>query len=104
APKILDASGIRVAFRTGPWWARREFVAVESLDVSIRAGETVGVVGESGSGKTSLGRAILRLVPSAGRIALQDRALEPLSRAALRPVRRHMQVVFQDPYGSLSPR
>jgi oligopeptide transport system ATP-binding protein len=104
ARKVLEVSGVRVAFRMGPWWARRELVAVEDAAIEIRQGETVGLVGESGSGKTSLGRAILRLVPAAGSITLLDRALGPLRHAELRPVRRNMQVVFQDPFGSLSPR
>ena len=82
----------------------RRLTAVDGVDLEVRAGETVGIVGESGSGKSTLGRAILRLLPSAGSVRLEDRSIEHLDRARLRPFRRHMQVVFQDPYGSLSPR
>ena len=70
----------------------------------MRAGETLGVVGESGSGKTTLGLAILRLVSSEGPIVYMGRRLDGLDQRAMRPLRRDMQIVFQDPYGSLSPR
>ena len=104
APVVLQARQVRVTFETGSWWRPRTFVAVDGVDVRVRQGQTVGIVGESGSGKTTLGRALLRLVPASGRIALEDRALDPLTTRALRPLRRRMQIVFQDPYGSLSPR
>jgi len=70
----------------------------------VREGETVGVVGESGSGKTTLGLAILRLTASQGPVVYLGRRIDGLSANAMRPLRREMQVVFQDPYGSLSPR
>jgi microcin C transport system ATP-binding protein len=70
----------------------------------VREGETVGVVGESGSGKTTLGLAILRLIRSEGPIVVLGRRVDGLSSGAIRPLRKDMQVVFQDPYGSLSPR
>jgi len=78
--------------------------AVDGISLKIRAGETLGVVGESGSGKTTLGQAILRLIASEGPIVVLGRNVEALDRKALRPMRKDMQIVFQDPYGSLSPR
>ncbi len=78
--------------------------AVDNISVTIRPGETVGVVGESGSGKTTLGLALLRLIQSQGRIVFMGKEINGLNQRQLRPFRRDMQVVFQDPYGSLSPR
>jgi microcin C transport system ATP-binding protein len=78
--------------------------AVDGVSIAIRAASTLGVVGESGSGKTTLGLALLRLISSNGVIALEGREIQDLRSRALRPLRREMQVVFQDPYGSLSPR
>ncbi|MGE0023495.1 MAG: ABC transporter ATP-binding protein [Hyphomicrobium sp.] len=78
--------------------------AVDGLSLKILAGQTVGVVGESGSGKTTLGLAILRLISSQGPIVYMGRRIDGLSSREMRPLRREMQVVFQDPYGSLSPR
>ena len=78
--------------------------AVDGIDVSVRERETVGVVGESGSGKSTLGMAILRLIGSEGAIRYGNRELQGLNFRDLRPLRREMQIVFQDPYGSLSPR
>jgi microcin C transport system ATP-binding protein len=72
--------------------------------VQVRAGETLGIVGESGSGKTTLALAIMRLTPSQGRIVFAGREIGALNQAAMRPLRKEMQIVFQDPYGSLSPR
>jgi len=78
--------------------------ATDDVNLSIRAGETVGVVGESGSGKTSLALALLRLISSRGEIELLGRPLQGLRQRSLKPLRRQIQVVFQDPFGSLSPR
>jgi microcin C transport system ATP-binding protein len=78
--------------------------AVDGLTVTIRKGQTLGVVGESGSGKTTLGKAILRLEKSKGEIRFDQIALQDLHEKHLRPIRRQMQVIFQDPYGSLNPR
>ena len=78
--------------------------AVDGISLEVREGETVGVVGESGSGKTTLGLAMLKLQASEGRIAFLGQPIDALRSRALRPLRREMQIVFQDPYGSLSPR
>jgi len=78
--------------------------AVNAASLSVRAGETVGIVGESGSGKTTLALAIMRLIGSEGPITFQGKRLDGLSQRQLRPVRKDMQIVFQDPFGSLSPR
>jgi microcin C transport system ATP-binding protein len=78
--------------------------AVDGVSIKVRKGETIGVVGESGSGKTTLGLAILRLISSQGPVVFMGKPLQGLSFKAMRPFRVDMQIVFQDPYGSLSPR
>jgi len=78
--------------------------AVDGIDVTVRAGQTLGVVGESGSGKTTLGLALSRLISSNGRINFNGRDIDSLTFNQMRPLRRELQIVFQDPYGSLSPR
>ncbi len=78
--------------------------AVDGVSFSVTAGHTIGVVGESGSGKTTLGLALLRLISSEGAIRFQGQRIDGLPPKAVRPLRRHMQIVFQDPFGSLSPR
>jgi len=78
--------------------------AVDGISLSVREGQTVGVVGESGSGKTTLGLALLRLISSKGSINFDGQAIDALRSQQVRPLRREMQIVFQDPYGSLSPR
>ncbi|MBY4631581.1 MULTISPECIES: ABC transporter ATP-binding protein [Rhizobium] len=106
---ILDAKGVRVGFmmRHGTFLKpeMRELVAVDSLGLSLRRHETLGLVGESGSGKTTFGQAILRLnTPQAGEIHFDRQPIHGLSRAEMRPLRARMQVVFQDPFSSLNPR
>jgi microcin C transport system ATP-binding protein len=78
--------------------------AVDGVSISVRQGETLGIVGESGSGKTTLGLAILRLISSEGPIVFLGKPLQDLNFKAMRPFRHDMQIVFQDPFGSLSPR
>jgi microcin C transport system ATP-binding protein len=107
AKTILQASDIRVWFPIKRGFFRRTvgFVkAVDGVSVSVREGETVGVVGESGSGKTTLGLALLRLIRCEGAIVFLGGQIQGLNFKAMRPLRRDMQIVFQDPYGSLSPR
>ena len=106
APLLLEARDLRVRFPLGKHLFRpmEYFEAVRGIDLSIRRGQTVGIVGESGSGKSTLGRALLRLLESQGDIRFDDTALDGLDSTAMRPLRSRMQVVFQDPFGSLSPR
>ncbi len=78
--------------------------AVDGISCEVRAGQTLGIVGESGSGKTTLGLAILRLISSEGAISYRGRRIDGLKSKAMRPLRKDMQIVFQDPFGSLSPR
>jgi microcin C transport system ATP-binding protein len=78
--------------------------ACDGVSIAVREGETVGLVGESGSGKSTMGFGMLRLVPSQGDLRFEGRDLNALDKRALRRMRAHMQIVFQDPYGSLSPR
>jgi microcin C transport system ATP-binding protein len=107
APVIIAAQDLRVWFPIKAGVLRRavdHIKAVDGISVTVREGHTVGVVGESGSGKTTLGLALLRLQRSHGRIQFCGQDLQRLSAKLLRPLRRELQVVFQDPYGSLSPR
>ncbi|MET3662184.1 ABC transporter ATP-binding protein [Aquamicrobium ahrensii] len=78
--------------------------AVDGIDVTVREGQTLGIVGESGSGKTTLGLALARMISSTGKIRFDGRDIDALSFSEMRPLRRELQIVFQDPYGSLSPR
>jgi microcin C transport system ATP-binding protein len=104
---VASADNLRVWFPIKRGFFRRTIghvKAVDGVSLGVREGETVGVVGESGSGKTTLGLAMLRLIRSEGPIAYCGRAIQGLNAKAMRPLRREMQVVFQDPFGSLSPR
>ena len=107
APFIMETDDLRVWFPVKRGLLRRtvgHIKAVDGISVAVREGHTLGIVGESGSGKTTLGLAVLRLIASQGRIVFMGRPIEDLGFKAMRPNRRFMQVVFQDPYGSLSPR
>ena len=107
APKIMQANDLKVHFPIKAGLMRRtvdHVKAVDGITLEIREGQTVGVVGESGSGKTTLGLALLRLISSQGTIEFEGQNIEDMRTNELRPLRREMQVVFQDPYGSLSPR
>ncbi len=107
APIVLETQDLRVWFPIRRGLLRRtvdHVKAVDGLSLKLRAGETVGVVGESGSGKTTLGLALLRLVSSRGPIAYVGKRIDGLDSRRMRPLRKEMQIVFQDPYGSLSPR
>nr|WP_314258072.1 ABC transporter ATP-binding protein [uncultured Devosia sp.] len=107
APSIVDVADLKVWFPIKRGLLRRtvgHIKAVDGVDLSIRRGETLGVVGESGSGKSTLGYALLRLIPSDGRIVVLGNQVQSRSWKAMRPLRKDMQIVFQDPFGSLSPR
>ncbi|MCX8995661.1 ABC transporter ATP-binding protein [Rhizobiaceae bacterium BDR2-2] len=106
-PVVIEGHDVRVWFPVKAGFLRRvvdHVKAVDGIDVTLRAGQTLGIVGESGSGKTTLGLALTRLVSSKGRIAFLGQGIDGYSFKAMRPLRDRLQVVFQDPYGSLSPR
>jgi microcin C transport system ATP-binding protein len=107
APMMLQATDLKVWFPIKRGLMRKvvgHIKAVDGVSVELRKGETLGVVGESGSGKTTLGLALLRLISSDGPIVFMGHPLQGLRFKQMRPFRRDMQIVFQDPYGSLSPR
>jgi len=107
APVIMEGRDVKVWFPIKAGFLRRtvdHVKAVDGISVSVSEGHTVGVVGESGSGKTTLGLALLRLERGEGRIQFCGRDIQGVSSRELRPLRREMQVVFQDPFGCLSPR
>jgi ABC-type microcin C transport system duplicated ATPase subunit YejF len=104
-PVLLHARDIGVRFQLpgGLLSATRAIKAVDAVNLCLGQGRTLGIVGESGSGKSTLARALLKLVPASGTVSFDGRDLTRLDRSAMRPLRRSMQLVFQDPYGSLSP-
>jgi microcin C transport system ATP-binding protein len=107
APQVMRADDIKVWFPVKQGFLRRtvdHIKAVDGLSLTLKAGQTLGVVGESGSGKTTLGLALMRLIRSEGQIFFEDKPLHELSFKQMKPLRSAMQVVFQDPFGSLSPR
>jgi microcin C transport system ATP-binding protein len=107
ATPVLQAKDLKVWFPIKRGFFRRtigHIKAVDGIDIVVRAGQTLGVVGESGSGKTTLGLAVLRLIQSEGPIIFMGRNIEKFDAKLMRPLRKEMQIVFQDPFGSLSPR
>jgi microcin C transport system ATP-binding protein len=107
APAVMEGKDVKVWFpiRRGLFRKTVGYIkAVDGVDITVREGQTVGVVGESGSGKTTLGLALMRLISSEGRIVFLGNAIAGRAFKEMRPIRRQMQIVFQDPYGSLSPR
>ncbi len=107
SPVLLEAANLSVTFRNGPQTLFRKpamFTAVDNVSFSLGNGQTMGVIGESGSGKSTLANALLKLVPSTGSIKLCGEEVSALNQNAFRPFRKDLQVVFQDPFASLSPR
>ena len=107
APVVVETKELKVWFPVKRGVLRKvvgHIKAVDGVSIELRKGETLGVVGESGSGKTTLGLAILRLISSTGPIVFMGNSIESLKFKQMRPFRHDMQIVFQDPYGSLSPR
>ena len=104
---IVHAENIRCYFPVYKGFFKRkvdEVKAVDDISLDLHAGETLGIVGESGSGKTTLGLALFRLLDSSGRIVFKEQEVTAFNEKQMRPLRRHFQIVFQDPYSSLSPR
>jgi ABC-type microcin C transport system duplicated ATPase subunit YejF len=107
APVILEGRNVEVTFEIGGGFLAGDPMilrAVDKISIALRREQTIGIVGESGSGKSTLGRALLRLLPSQGVIRFGMKDIDRLDREAMRPLRRELQLVFQDPFGSLSPR
>ena len=107
APAVIETKGLKVWFPIKRGFFRKtvgHIKAVDGIDATVRAGQTLGVVGESGSGKTTLGLALLRLISSDGPIVYMGQRIDGYNNRMMRPLRKNMQIVFQDPFGSLSPR
>ncbi|MCB1479163.1 MAG: ABC transporter ATP-binding protein [Rhodobiaceae bacterium] len=107
APVVMEGDDVKVWFPVKRGFFRKtvgHIKAVDGIDVTVRAGQTLGVVGESGSGKTTLGLALTRMISSEGEIRFEGGTIDDKSFKQMRPLRKDIQIVFQDPYGSLSPR
>ena len=107
ATKIVETKNLKVWFPIKQGFFRKttgHIKAVDGLDLILRSGQTLGIVGESGSGKTTTGLAIMRLISSQGEISFKNQRIDQFKSKDMRPLRKDMQVVFQDPFGSLSPR
>jgi oligopeptide transport system ATP-binding protein len=107
ARELLRVTGLSKSFQLSAGFLaeKKKLRAVDDVSFAIRPGETLGLVGESGCGKSTLGRTVLRLLdPTAGEIDFEGTNITHLSQSELRPLRRRMQIIFQDPYGSLNPR
>ncbi|MCG9554358.1 ABC transporter ATP-binding protein [Vibrio sp. Isolate31] len=107
APELLSAEDIRVKFLVKPHFIKSKnqyFEAVKGISLNLKQGETLGIVGESGSGKSTLGRALIGLLPSSGRIVYKGQDVSLLNDKQRHSLKKDVQMVFQDPYGSLSPR
>ncbi|MEM6667263.1 MAG: ATP-binding cassette domain-containing protein, partial [Pseudomonadota bacterium] len=108
APVQLEGRNLNVTFTLKPGGflagPAETLTAVDDISVALRANQTIGVVGESGSGKSTLGRALLRLLPSEGAVLFDGGNIETFDRERMRPLRSALQLIFQDPFGSLSPR
>ena len=107
APIILSGSNLRVTFNIGGGFLGSPAIqlkAVDGVSLVLKQGQTIGIVGESGSGKSTLARALLRLLPSQGAINFEGQSITDFGKAQMQPLRKQAQIVFQDPFGSLSPR
>ena len=106
APQVLQIKGLVKTYQDKSWFGKHRTVhAAKNVNLSIRRGQTLGIVGESGSGKSTVARCVVRLIdPTAGSVMLGSDEIATLSASALRPLRRRVQIVFQDPYRSLNPR
>ena len=107
APSILSGQDLKVTFKIGGGLFGSPAIqlkAVDGVSINLHQGQTIGIVGESGSGKSTLARALMKLLPSQGAINFDGRDIAILSKADMRPFRKQLQLVFQDPFGSLSPR
>ena len=104
APIVADIKNLQVRYPKGRhWFGKQGYLdAVKGISMQIRQGHTVGIVGESGSGKTTLGLALLRMINSSGEIWVDNRDLQSLNKKDMKPLRRDLQIVFQDPYDPIS--